>query len=109
MSTYSVYNIHIDNNLSFTPGATAGSVLAIDANGNTSWVPQSGGSGGSQTLEQTLALGNNAGTYSIQGSEWKIENFSNIDPERPGAFITNADGSLYILMSTASSPAFTFP
>ena len=65
MSTYSVYNIHIDNNLSFTPGATAGSVLAIDANGSTSWVPQSGGSGGSQTLEQTLALGNSAGTYSI--------------------------------------------
>jgi hypothetical protein len=42
MSTYSVYNIHIDNNLSFTPGPTAGSVLAIDVNGNTSWVPESG-------------------------------------------------------------------
>jgi hypothetical protein len=65
MSTYSVYNIHIDNNLSFTPGPTAGSVLAIDENGSTSWVPQSGGSGGSQTLEQVLAQGNDTGTYSI--------------------------------------------
>lgn len=63
--TYSVYNINIDNQLSFTPGPTAGNVLAIDANGSTSWVSQSGGSGGSQTLEQTLALGNSAGTYSI--------------------------------------------
>lgn len=44
MATYSVYNIHIDNNLSFTPGPTAGYVLAIDANGNTYWA--AGGSGG---------------------------------------------------------------
>ena len=102
MSTYSVYNIHIDNNLSFTPGATAGSVLAIDANGSTSWVPQSG-SGGSQTLEQVLIQGNNAGTYSIQGSEWKIENFSNIDPDRPGVFISNSNSYPYILMATSSS------
>ena len=35
MSTYSVYNIKVDNKLSFTPGATAGSVLSIDADGNT--------------------------------------------------------------------------
>lgn len=68
MSTYSVYNIKIDNNLSFTPGATAGYVLAIDSNGNTYWAP-AGSGGGSQTLAQTLALGNNVGTYSIIGTD----------------------------------------
>ena len=45
MSTYSVYNIKIDNQLSFTPGATAGHVLAIGADGNTYWTV--GGSGNS--------------------------------------------------------------
>lgn len=62
--TYSVYNINIDNSLSFTPGATAGNVLAINSDGSTSWVPQSGG-GGSQTLAQTLALGNDVDGNSI--------------------------------------------
>lgn len=37
MSTYSVYDIKIDNSLAFTPGATAGYVLAIDAAGDTYW------------------------------------------------------------------------
>lgn len=37
MSTYSVYNIKIDNELSFTPGAATGSVLAINAEGITYW------------------------------------------------------------------------
>jgi len=44
MSTYSVYDIKIDNSLAFTPGATAGWVLAIDANGDTYWTE--GGAGG---------------------------------------------------------------
>jgi hypothetical protein len=43
MSTYSVYNIKIDNELSFTPGPTAGYVLGINADGTTDWVV--GGSG----------------------------------------------------------------
>lgn len=37
MSTYSVYDIKIDNSLAFTPGPTAGWVLAIDAAGDTYW------------------------------------------------------------------------
>lgn len=37
MSTYSVYNIKIDNELSFTPGAATGSVLAINTEGITYW------------------------------------------------------------------------
>lgn len=36
-STYSVYDIKIDNSLAFTPGATAGWVLAIAADGSTYW------------------------------------------------------------------------
>jgi hypothetical protein len=43
MATYSVYNIKIDNELSFTPGPTAGYVLGINADGTTEWVV--GGSG----------------------------------------------------------------
>jgi hypothetical protein len=35
MSTYSVYDIKIDNSLAFTPGATAGYVLAINTDGST--------------------------------------------------------------------------
>lgn len=41
--TYSVYDIKIDNELSFTPGPTAGLVLSINADGTTSWVAQSTG------------------------------------------------------------------
>lgn len=37
MSTYSVYNIKVDNSLSFTPGPTAGYVLGIAADGSTFW------------------------------------------------------------------------
>lgn len=68
MATYSVYNIKVDNGLYFNPGPTAGYVLGINSDGSTSWVQGGGGEGGSQTLEQTLALGNSVGTYSIVGS-----------------------------------------
>ena len=37
MSTYSVYNIKVDSGLYFTPGPTAGHVLAIAADGSTYW------------------------------------------------------------------------
>jgi PKD repeat protein len=43
MSTYSVYNIKIDNELRFTPGVTAGYVLAINGDGTTEWVAPGGG------------------------------------------------------------------
>jgi hypothetical protein len=46
--TYSVNNIRIDNTLVFGTGATAGFVLAIEADGSTYWSsPQSGSSGAS--------------------------------------------------------------
>ena len=35
--TYSVYNIKVDNELTFTPGPTAGSVLSINEDGTTEW------------------------------------------------------------------------
>ncbi len=43
MSTYSVYNIRIDNELSFTPGAATGSILAINTEGITYWTTQGSG------------------------------------------------------------------
>jgi hypothetical protein len=46
MSTYSVYNIKIDNSLAFTPGPTAGWVLAINTDGSTYWTNAVSGSGG---------------------------------------------------------------
>jgi uncharacterized delta-60 repeat protein len=45
MSTYSVYNINIDNKLTFPAGPTAGYVLSINADGSTSWVEAQGGGG----------------------------------------------------------------
>jgi hypothetical protein len=36
-STYSIYDVKIDNSLAFTPGPTAGWVLAIDADGLSYW------------------------------------------------------------------------
>ena len=106
--TYSVYNIKVDNEAYLPLTST---VLATDAQGKI--IATAGGGGGSQTLEQTLALGNSAGTYSIQGVsnfgvEWKIENLSNTDPTRGGLLITG-DGLPYISMLTASSPAFSSP
>lgn len=44
-STYSVYDIKIDNSLSFTPGPTAGYVLAINTDGSTFWTQGLAGSG----------------------------------------------------------------
>jgi hypothetical protein len=65
MATYSVYNIKIDNQLSFTPGATAGYVLAIDANGNTYW--SAGGAGGSGSSGTSGSSGS-SGTSGSSGS-----------------------------------------
>ena len=35
--THSVYNIKIDNSISFTPGPTAGYIMAINSNGVIYW------------------------------------------------------------------------
>jgi hypothetical protein len=37
--TYSVFDIKIDNSLSFTPGPTAGYILTINSDGSIYWTP----------------------------------------------------------------------
>lgn len=91
--TYSVYNIKVDNQLSFTPGATAGYVLGINSDGSTSWIE---GGGGSQTLEQVLANGNNVGTYSIVGASngYPYIAFATASGEiNLGAYVSISDGA----------------
>jgi hypothetical protein len=70
MSTYSVYNIKIDNQLSFTPGATAGYVLAIDADGNTYWAAGGLGTGTSGTSGSsgTSGTSGNSGSSGTSGT-----------------------------------------
>lgn len=55
--TYSVYNIKVDNSLSFTPGPTAGYVLAIAADGSTYWT-----TGGFGATGATGPAGSNGST-----------------------------------------------
>ena len=135
--TYSVYNIKVDNQLLFTPGPTAGYVLAINSDGTTYW--SQGGSGGgsgatgangssgtsgisgtsgtsgvdgssgtspNQNLQQTLSLGNNPGTYSIEGQyeafPGDIIRYGKISaPGTPAGMTT--DSRLMILHSTQSN------
>jgi hypothetical protein len=49
MSTYSVQNINIDNEIVFSPGKTAGTVLTVNSNGTTYWGAGAGGGGGTGT------------------------------------------------------------
>src|ERR1017187_2453089 len=49
MSTASVYNINIGNDLTFTSGATAGHILTVGSDGKTFWVPPSSITGGGGT------------------------------------------------------------
>jgi hypothetical protein len=65
MATYSVYNIKVDNKLSFTPGPTAGYVLAINSNGDTYWA--AGGAGGSGTSGSSGSSGS-SGVNGANGS-----------------------------------------
>lgn len=66
--TFSVYNIKVDNSLSFTPGPTAGYVLAIDANGSTYWASAPTGSGGSGGASGTSGSSGSSGTSGSSGS-----------------------------------------
>jgi hypothetical protein len=79
-STYSVYDIKIDNSLAFTPGATAGYVLAIAADGSTYWSqpgsPDAGATGatgpqgpaGSNGLDGATGPTGPAGSNGIDGA-----------------------------------------
>ncbi len=64
MSTYSVYNIKVDNSLSFTPGPTAGQVLAIAADGSTYWTTVVGPTGPQGNTGATGSQGNTGATGS---------------------------------------------
>lgn len=70
MSTYSVINIKIDNQLAFTPGPTAGFILAIGSNGVSYWTSVTGptGSQGIQGIQgitgATGSVGSSGLTYS---------------------------------------------
>ena len=58
---------------------TTGTSGAATFSGNTLNIPQySGGAGGSQTLAQTLALGNSAGTNDINMNNRSITNINNV-------------------------------
>jgi hypothetical protein len=51
MSTYSIYNLKIDNDIRFQPGITAGYVLSINADGTTTWVEKQGGGGATLSVD----------------------------------------------------------
>lgn len=84
--TYSVYNIKVDNELSFTPGPTAGYVLGIKADGTTEWI-QGGGGGGSGTSGSSGSSGTSgisagltwtylSGPGSITSGTWRYTSYS---------------------------------
>jgi hypothetical protein len=68
MSTYSVYNIKVDNDLSFTPGPTAGSVLTIDSDGHTYWSQGGSGSAGSSGSSGTSGQNGSSGSSGVSGT-----------------------------------------
>ncbi len=64
--TYSVYNIKVDSSLAFTPGPTAGYVLAINSDGSTYWSqPGSPDAGATGPTGATGSAGANGATGSF--------------------------------------------
>jgi hypothetical protein len=75
-SLYSGLESTKQNNITLTTSGTSGPATFT---GNTLNIPQyNGGGGGSQTLEQTLALGNTAGAYNLNLNKRNINNISDI-------------------------------
>jgi hypothetical protein len=75
-SLYSGLESTKQNNITLTTSGTSGPATFT---GNTLNIPQyNGGGGGSQTLEQTLALGNTAGAYNLNLNNRNINNISDI-------------------------------
>ena len=68
MSTYSVYNIKVDNDLSFTPGPTAGFVLTIGSDGHTYWSQGGSGSAGSSGSSGSSGQNGSSGSSGVSGS-----------------------------------------
>jgi hypothetical protein len=98
--TYSVYDIKIDNSLAFTSGPTAGNVLSINADGSTTWITPS--SGTNQNLQQTLALGNESGTYSI-GLTFAYQTSPVINSSVSGTFTQSLISNTYIYTLTGNT------
>ena len=71
MSTFSTYNINIENNIQVIPGITTGYVLSANNDGSTGWVsPQSGATGNTGAtgpIGSTGATGNDGATGSAYG------------------------------------------
>lgn len=65
MATYSIYNIQIENNLSFLPGITAGSILSMNSNGSTSWIPNPISNMTETISFQDISSSISANTYTI--------------------------------------------
>jgi hypothetical protein len=66
--TYSVNNIRIDNTLVFGTGATAGYVLAIEADGSTYWSSPQSGSSGASGSSGTSGSSGSSGVNGTEGS-----------------------------------------
>lgn len=72
--TYSVYNIKVDNGVYFTPGPTAGYVLAINTDGSTYWSqpgsPDAGATGatGPQGIQGPTGPAGSNGTNGATGA-----------------------------------------
>ena len=67
MATYSVYKLKIDDSLYFTPGPTAGYVLAIAADGSTYWTYASKNVGDASSVRFV-----NGGSYSINSNSQQV-------------------------------------
>ena len=101
MSTYSVYDIKIDNSLAFTPGPTAGYVLAIAASGTTYWTTGGFGATGATGADGANGAAGATGATGPAGS-----NGSNGAAGATGA--TGASGvtqSLFEVFLTAGATA----
>lgn len=106
MSTYSVQNINIDNEIIVSPGKTAGNVLTVNSDGTTYWGETVSPT---QTLEQTLSYGNTSGTHSI-GLSLYLQTEPVINSSVSGALTQSLTSNTYIYTLTGNTTfAFTNP
>lgn len=78
--TYSIYNLRVENSLSFLPGITAGWILSINTDGSTRWINSGGmGSTGPQGFQGILGpqgFQGITGTFSGQSIQRMSGSFS---------------------------------
>jgi len=65
MSTFSIYNLMVDNNLAFQAGVTSGYVLSINNDGSTTWIDVAGSTGptGPQGIQGPTGPQGSTGSY----------------------------------------------